>query len=374
MTPEEKKKWEDHIKYLQKNLDERIKLREYYESEEIGIDHKKHFPWLEESIAESEQKIREIRDLVDGKVPDRTTPKVRVTAHKGHTLDQDENDKDFSKPGAGFIGCTLRNVSRLEMSSDARVVLETMKHTGDDLGAVSCEKDSFGWVGPMNIIYSSDETRGNSFNMPRGYVEIENDPPEWGVEEVEKSISGGNVLDYRDIEFEIWLNFYQHRKWNSEENDPDDFTMEFQVHTHYVYDAGVEIIKAPNGTIRNYEIHYEGDGGRSVHLEEMAQEALVDYAKYVAFALMKDRHVDRRSAEFGKALRREEMLPLIKRLLEAGCGGQGSGDQWRIIATGNYKRLREIFKNFYGEGDSDEALMENLDQVLKNTKELLRKL
>lgn len=123
--------------------------------------------------------------------------KVKVTAHENYliieTLDEKE-DENFIPVGGSRVGSVLIETDKyLGMSKEAKILLKTLKKSGDDIGEISTwttndNKDCFSWLGGFKRLVNMNTAEGDSKGIVDiKHVTIENVVPQEAIDVINKS-------------------------------------------------------------------------------------------------------------------------------------------------------------------------------------------
>lgn len=340
-------KTESKINYIKSKAVDYQESIDFYKDNDI----QQNMDWCIEQVDLCNSEVNGLKMLDDNNFVHNIGPKVRVTTYKDklviETINPEEFDPEFSRPILGCIGCTISNVSRLQMSNEAVSFINKLKHTGDDLGGLSVDKDNFGWIGPTTSVIGDNCTLGNTFTMTEGFEVIENVTSQDGINASDEYTEETSEIDYKDIKHNLWVEIRRNSIWSKGENGMssykhlDDFIVTFIVQKTYFGDKETNIVNAPEGTVKPLELYFKGDGGREVGLEPLVYDEFCDTFDTL-FKDHKKKVMGDYSFEVTKiSLNENDLLPVVRKFVDQGFENNISPnmESWRLVFNGTGQEL-----------------------------------
>jgi hypothetical protein len=212
------------ITHWKSKLDNYIESINFYKDNKINYDATHEL----ESIELLKQKLINLNSVEDGTYIQPTGPKVKVTTYDNkiyiQTFDSNKFDIEFSPVGLGSIGCTLTNNTRLEISQEALDAIKGLKRVRDCIGDFMGDKNTFSWIGDLNMIHNMNSVVSKDFRLPQDYILIDNITDISNFNEVTDIIEkkeqrelylndSMDVIDYNKLNFDLWVEIRLQSEW-----------------------------------------------------------------------------------------------------------------------------------------------------------------
>jgi len=354
LSPERIKK---KIEYKQKQLKEMNETITFYKK--IGAE--KDFSWEQEQLKSFENEIKNLTDLLENGQNKIDGLKVRVTEYKGRivieSIKSEDFDHEFDSCGGGSIGCSLYNNERLGMSKEAVQAISSLKRVGDSIGDfMNGDSSYFSWIGGAFSIKDSNSVLSRDFNMPTGYVVIENETSDKAKEEIDYKIESGKIIDYKDLEHDIWIEINQHSYWGPKDGEPsmsehkesDFYTVEVKIHKKYV-DADLNILNAPEGCVYPYQMYRGDDNGRQCKLSDDEYAEIIGLAKGCFNGMEGEYKGSYGWNTSGYVIPKDQVMSFVNGLFKVGFDNNIMNPRlnyWRMSMTATTSKIKDALKRF----------------------------